>query len=451
MDAPSTISGKAYLKSVLVAAGEPEYNPQRTKLLVKRFQAAKTPATRSRYAQIIFEKNVRYGVKIARSTLRSFPHEELPGLLYASLWDALVRYSPEHNTTFCTYWTHWIKKHLYDTARVQEHAPYVLSHHYRGMLARYAKVTSALKHQRASFTDEDVAEAMCVTTAIVQIIREHTIAKSTSLSLHEPYGAYEDSDLQDRLSDTYQRFPDTEWALEQMEQRIERDFVTLLDCFQSTLDLHMLSALLLCHLFNFDQSSVGDMLGHTRERIRQITSESPYIVRFYKIYGVPPALLGSLGKILIAIATYRRTIASLHPLLRCAVPFQEEDVPTLEKTALFRGGYEEAHHLVIHAKKVRSYFNATQWERDYEHAVKASKGIRDQHHLSPLEALQRVYHKRDTGERRVFLRGRAILHAHYAQPTMVDEHIAWLETNNTLFRLVSPVQGELLCFLPAPP
>lgn len=114
------------------------------------------------------------------------------------LLEAVGRFDPSYACRFTTFASHWIKSAI--THSLQENGRGIrLPAHMYQLMAKYKKVVVELSGAGEKITDEKIAEKLGITVDKVQLLREN---KHDTLSLEQKLGFDEDSDtLQDIVPD----------------------------------------------------------------------------------------------------------------------------------------------------------------------------------------------------------------------------------------------------------
>lgn len=212
--------------------------------------------------------NLRLVVNIARSYVgKGLGLQDLVAEGNLGLLRAVEGYDPSMNTRFSTYASYWIKQSIkrgvINTAKTVRLPAYMTD-----LLNKWRRATAVLQEElgRAP-TEEEVVRRLGLPKKKLNIIKK-------AIRIHNggPQGVHEEagSSLDDMLPDTHGKGPDT--ALADADEL--REVVNLLG------DLDERGALVLRLRFGLDcdepltLKEIGDRLGLTRERVRQIERQA---------------------------------------------------------------------------------------------------------------------------------------------------------------------------------
>ncbi|MGQ9801017.1 MAG: sigma-70 family RNA polymerase sigma factor [Candidatus Saccharicenans sp.] len=179
------------------------------------------------------------------------------------LVEAAQRFDPDRNVKFISYAVWWIRQAIVHALSQASHS-YNLPQKVSDRISRMNRERETLKKELGREPSrEELAERLKLSQ---EEIAEMELIQEKDLSLFEKLGEDEDLEVEDRLSDELE--PSVEYQL--IKKSIEQQIREILD------ELDEREALVLKLRFGIDSDEpmtlqeIGDRLGLTRERIRQI-------------------------------------------------------------------------------------------------------------------------------------------------------------------------------------
>ena len=266
---------QAYLHAI---ARLPRLTPEDERVLGRRVQKGDEDALRR-----LVEGNLRFVVSYAkRYRGLGVPFLDLIHEGNLGLMEAARRFDPDRNVKFITYAVWWIRQAVMHALSGQTRA-FTLPQKLSGVAARFGREVAELtEHLERAPTSTEMAHAMSITEADVQRLRR--IAAS-DVSLSDHIGAQHDADGPE-LADLLEQHvvpPADEAMIHQAAVERVRDALHELDDKEREI---------VSLRFGFDRDGeprtlqeIGDALGLSRERIRQIEARAKEKLRRSKRAG----------------------------------------------------------------------------------------------------------------------------------------------------------------------
>ncbi len=198
---------------------------------------------------------------------RGLPQEDLIQEGNKGLIKAVEKFSPDMGNRFSTYASNWIRKHI--VRAIQNQARTVrVPVHVSTLISKMRKSERKIEAEKGMLpTDEQIAEDMKIT---VEKVREIKLYANDTVSLDQPVGEEENISLGDLVPN-----PNTKDAFDEMSQNKFDD--ELYDLLESLSQREYQVIALRYGLWDNQQRTledIGNAIGLTRERVRQIEAKA---------------------------------------------------------------------------------------------------------------------------------------------------------------------------------
>lgn len=239
----------------------------RAKLLTAELEISLTRAARkgcARSRQRMIESNLRLVVKVARAYInRGLPLLDLIEEGNLGLIRAVEKFDPERGCRFSTYATWWIRQSV-ERAIMNQCRTVRLPIHVIRELTTYLRGSRELEQKLGrSPSVEEVADSLDCTVDELHVL--FGFNEPTS-SADEPVASGSDKALVDSIADERDRGPESEYADHAAEELLDH-WLELLPTQQRTVVEHRFG---LHGKGRQTLEEVGQLLGVTRERVRQV-------------------------------------------------------------------------------------------------------------------------------------------------------------------------------------
>ena len=216
----------------------------------------------------LVNSNLRFVVSIAKEYAHyGVPLEDLINEGNLGLLKAAQRFDETRGYKFISYAVWWVRQAMLQALADQSRI-YRVPTNRANALYRVGKVQSELyQNLEREPTVEEIAQRLKISR---QEVRGTMGIAQPPLSLTEPYGADDDNPLQEFLQDEEAESPDTETYRQTLREEVARLLASL----------NERERMILSHYFGLEGRNretleeIGQRLGLTRERIRQIKEET---------------------------------------------------------------------------------------------------------------------------------------------------------------------------------
>jgi len=217
----------------------------------------------------LVQANLRFVVSVAKGYARKTgsPIMEVINQGNLGLIEAAKRFDSTRGRKFITYAVWWIR-HAILKRMAEQSGAMRLPLNKAGAIRRMWRTIERLRQETGREpTDEEIARAMKLKVGEIAELKELSV---TSLSLDAPISAEEDGDLGDLVADTSDNPALTDLHYESLDRQIAIALRNLTDR-ESTIVRHYFG---LGGTQKRTLEEIGQMMGLTRERIRQIKEEA---------------------------------------------------------------------------------------------------------------------------------------------------------------------------------
>lgn len=225
--------------------------------------------------QTLITSNLRLVVSIAKNYKNA--HLSLEDLINEGnlgLFEAVKRYDPDLKYRFSTCATPWIRQAI-SKALIDNGRQIRLPANVYQMLHRYNEAVDKLTNENKEISDINIAKELGVTAEKAANLREW---RQTTISLETPLGDDGEDTLMDLQEDKYDESPTAYTEKELLREQITK---VLSDFPERTQKIIRLRYGLGENEFSKEHTleEIGEILGLTRERVRQIEKETLTILR----------------------------------------------------------------------------------------------------------------------------------------------------------------------------